>query len=310
MGTLGPMDEQFADLGEITICYETFGDPSDPTMLLIMGLGTQMLAWHEDFCGELVSAGFHVVRFDNRDCGRSTHVDAPSPSLKQLALRDRKAAAYTLSEMAGDAVGLLDHLGVGSAHIVGASMGGMIAQTVAIEHPHRVKTLTSIMSNTGGRFTGQPALLAYPVLLKTAPNEREAFADHIEKIYSTVGSPGFERDTEELRDRAKRSYDRSYSPRSTARQMAAVIASGSRSKALAKIDAPTLVIHGTKDKLVRPSGGRMTARAIPGAKLLMIDGMGHDLPRGAWPQITGAIVQTAEAAEAAEAHDSASAAAA
>jgi pimeloyl-ACP methyl ester carboxylesterase len=303
------MNEQFADLGEITLCYETFGDPSDPTMLLIMGLGTQMLAWHEDFCGELAAIGFHVVRFDNRDCGRSTHVKAKPPTIGQLARRDRKAAAYTLSDMAGDAVGLLDHLRVDRAHVVGASMGGMIAQTIAIEHPGRVASLTSIMSNTGGRLTGQPALVAYPVLLKTAPDEREAFADHLLKIYEKVGSPDFERDPEELREIARRSYDRSYSPASTARQLAAIVASGSRAKDLAKITAPTLVIHGTKDKLVRPSGGRMTARAIPGAKLLKIEGMGHDLPRGAWPQITGAIAQTARGAEAAGREPSAAAAA-
>jgi pimeloyl-ACP methyl ester carboxylesterase len=256
-----------------------------------------MLAWHEDFCGRLAGEGFHVVRFDNRDCGRSTHMKAKPPTIGQLVRRDRKAASYTLSDMAGDAIGLLDHLGVDSAHVVGASMGGMIAQTIAIEHPERVTSLTSIMSNTGGRFTGQPALFAYPVLLKTAPDEREAYADHIEKLYSTVGSPGFERDPEELREIALRSYDRSYSPASTARQLAAIVASGSRSKDLATISVPALVIHGTKDKLVRPSGGTMTARAIPGAKLLKIDGMGHDLPRGAWPQIVGAIVQTARDAE-------------
>ena len=294
------MNEQFADLGEITLCYETFGDPSDPTILLIMGLGTQMIAWHEDFCGELADAGFHVVRFDNRDCGRSTHMKAKPPTIGQLMRRDHKAASYKLSDMAADAVGLLDHLGVDRAHIVGASMGGMIAQTVAIEHPDRVISLTSIMSNTGGRFTGQPALTAYPVLIKTAPNDREAFAEHIQKVYKTIGSPDFERDAEEVREIALRSFDRSYSPASTARQMAAVIASGSRGKDLAKVSVPTLVIHGTKDKLIRPSGGKMTARAIPGAKLLKIEGMGHDLPRGAWPQMIGAIVQTARGADARE----------
>jgi pimeloyl-ACP methyl ester carboxylesterase len=292
------MTEQFADLGEITLCYETFGDPSDPTMLLIMGLGTQMLGWPEDFCRELAGNGFHVVRFDNRDAGRSTHVDGKPPTIGQLLRRDRKAASYTLADMADDAVGLLDHLGVERAHIVGGSMGGMIAQTLAARHPQRVISLTSIMSNTGGRITGQPALVAYPVLLKTAPNDREAFADHIVNMMGKIGSPGFERDTDELREIARQSYDRSYSPASAGRQLAAIIASGSRSKDLARITAPTLVIHGTADKLIRPSGGRATARAIPGAKLLKIEGMGHDLPRGAWPQIVPAIVQTARQAQA------------
>ena len=292
------MSEQFADLGEISLCYETFGDPSDPTILLIMGLATQMIAWRDDFCRELADAGFHVVRFDNRDCGRSTHLDAKPPTIGQLLRRDKRAAAYTLADMAGDAAGLLDHLGVERAHIVGASMGGMIAQTLAIRHPERVISLTSIMSNTGARLSGQPALVAYPVLLKTAPDDRERFTDHIVKLYGTIGSPGFERDDEDLRDLARRSYDRSYSPASSGRQLAAIIASPPRARDLRRLSVPTLVIHGTKDKLVRPSGGRATARAIPGAKLLKIDGMGHDLPRGAWPQIIGAIVQTARGAEA------------
>jgi pimeloyl-ACP methyl ester carboxylesterase len=292
------MSEQFADLGEISLCYETFGDPSDPTILLIMGLATQMIAWRDEFCRELADAGFHVVRFDNRDCGRSTHLDAKPPTIGQLLRRDKRAAAYTLADMAGDAAGLLDHLGVERAHIVGASMGGMIAQTLAIRHPERVISLTSIMSNTGARLSGQPALVAYPVLLKTAPDDRERFADHIVKLYGTIGSPGFERDDEDLRDLARRSYDRSYSPASSGRQLVAIIASPPRAADLQRLSVPTLVIHGTKDKLVRPSGGRATARAIPGAKLLKIDGMGHDLPRGAWPQIIGAIVQTARGAEA------------
>ena len=299
------MSEQFADLGEITLCYETFGDSSDPTMLLIMGLATQMIAWRDDFCLELAEAGFHVVRFDNRDCGRSTHLTAKPPTIGQLLRRDRRAANYTLADMAADAAGLLDHLGVERAHIVGASMGGMIAQTMAIRHPERVISLTSIMSNTGARLTGQPALVAYPVLLKTAPDDRERFADHIAKLYGTIGSPGFERDDEDLRDLARRSYDRSYSPASSGRQLAAIIASPPRARDLRQVSVPTLVIHGTKDKLVRPSGGRATARAIPGAKLLMIDGMGHDLPRGAWPQIIGAIVQTAREADVVEASASA-----
>jgi pimeloyl-ACP methyl ester carboxylesterase len=291
------MSEQFADLGEITLCYETFGDPSDPTILLIMGLGTQMIAWHDDFCGQLADAGFHVVRFDNRDCGRSTHLKAKPPSIGQLVRRDKKAASYLLDDMADDTAGLLDHLGVDRAHVVGTSMGGMIAQTTAIRHPDRVISLTSIMSNTGARLSGQPALVAYPALLKRAPDDREAFAEHVAKMYAVIGSPGFDRDEEEIREVARRSYGRGYSPASTARQLAAIVASPDRGKALRRLGVPTLVIHGTKDKLVRPSGGSATARAIPGAKLLKVDGMGHDLPRGAWPQIVPAIVQTARQAQ-------------
>jgi pimeloyl-ACP methyl ester carboxylesterase len=294
------MNEQYADLGEITLCYETFGDPSDPTMLLIMGLGTQMIGWNDDFCGELADAGYHVVRFDNRDCGRSTHVDARPPTIGQILRRDRSAASYKLADMAADAVGLLDHLGVDRAHVVGASMGGMIAQTVAARYPGRVISLTSIFSNTGSRWSGQPAFVAYPVLLKASPNDREKYAEHIVKLYDRIGSPGFDRDLDEIRELGRIAYDRNWSPPSTARQLAAIIASGNRRKELAQITAPTLVIHGTSDKLVRPSGGSATARAIPGAKLLKIEGMGHDLPRGAWPKIIPAIVQTARQAEAAE----------
>src|SRR4051794_32826070 len=184
------MPEQMCRVSdEIELCYETFGDPSDPTALLIMGLATQMIAWPDDFCRQLADRGFHVVRFDNRDAGHSTHIKGRAPTVGQLALRKKSAAHYRLSDLAGDAVGLLDDLGVDKAHVVGASMGGMIAQTVAIEHPERVLSLVSIMSNTGGQLSGQPALALYPVLLSAAPKEREAFAEHVAKVYDKIGSP-------------------------------------------------------------------------------------------------------------------------
>ncbi len=290
------MAEQFADLGEITLCYESFGDSADPTLLLIMGLGTQMIAWHDDFCRELTDAGFHVVRFDNRDAGRSTHTDARPPTAGELLRRSPKPATYTLADMADDAAGLLDHLGVESAHVVGASMGGMIAQTLAARHPSRVKSLVSIMSNTGARLSGQPAFMAYPLLLKAAPRDREAFADHVVAVFNKIGSPGFERDEEQVRDLALRSYDRDRDPAAAGRQLAAIVASGARKREIARITAPTLVIHGDADKLIRPSGGKATARAIPGARLMTIEGMGHDLPRGAWPRIVDGIVDNARRA--------------
>ena len=290
------MNEQFADLGEVTLCYETFGDPANPTLLLIMGLATQMIGWHADFCGQLADAGFHVVRFDNRDSGRSTHIKARPPKIGELARRSKKPARYTLDDMADDAVGLLDHLGVERAHVCGASMGGMIAQTVAIRHPQRVLSLVSIMSNTGARLSGQPALAVYPLLFKTAPSEREAFAEHVARTFDKIGSPGFDRDLDEVRDMARVSYDRGRDPAAPGRQLAAIIASPGRSKELGRITAPTLVIHGKADKLVRPSGGRATARAISGARLVEIDGMGHDLPRGAWPRMIDAIVDNARRA--------------
>jgi len=291
------MNEQFCDVGGgIRLCYETFGDPSDPALLLIMGLGTQMVAWHEDFCARLVDEGFHVIRYDNRDIGRSTHLkDAPTPTLGQLAMR-RPPAAYLLEDMANDAVGLLDCLGIERAHVVGASMGGMIAQTLAATRPERVLSLTSIMSTTGSRRVGQPAYRVLPIFLRQAPSDREAFIEHTVTLFETIGSRGIERDDDELREVAGLMFDRGLDPGGTSRQLAAIIASGNRTNALRNITAPTVVVHGTADRLVRPSGGRATARAIPGAKLVKVEGMGHDLPRAVWDQVVSAIVSNAQRA--------------
>jgi pimeloyl-ACP methyl ester carboxylesterase len=280
--------------GDVELCYETFGDPDDPPVVLIMGLATQMIAWHEDFCAQLAERGFFVVRFDNRDAGRSTRFrDARPPTLRQMLLRDRRAAAYSLADMAQDVVGLLDHLGIERAHVVGASMGGMIAQTVAIRHPDRVLSLVSIMSNTGGRWSGQPALTIYPIFLKRAPHDRDGYIEHSVRLFTAIGSAGFPRDEEELRAHAALAYDRGVSAAASGRQLAAILAERDRTADLRRLRVPALVIHGTADKLVAPSGGRRTAKAIPGARLLEIEGMGHDLPRGAWPQILGGIEETA-----------------
>jgi pimeloyl-ACP methyl ester carboxylesterase len=289
------MNEQFATVGDIELCYETFGDPSDPPMLMIMGLGAQMVAWNTDFIAELVERGFFVIRFDNRDSGRSTklrHARPPTP-LELATRRAGAAATYTLSDMAADAAGLLDHLGIESAHVVGASMGGMIAQMLAAEHPDRVRSLASIMSTTGSRLAGQPALRTYPFLLKRAPDDREQFIERAVALFRIVGSTAFERDEDELRRMIGLSFDRGVSAAATGRQLAAIAASGNRTAALRRIKAPTVVIHGNKDVLVRPSGGKATARAIPGARLEPIEGMGHDLPRGVWPRIVTAIEQNA-----------------
>jgi len=292
------MPELVCRVGDLDIAYETFGDPANPAVLLVMGLGTQMLGWHEDFCAEIAGRGFHVIRYDNRDVGRSTALrDLPVPTIPQLLLRSKQAAGYTLADMADDGAGLLDHLGIDRAHVVGASMGGMIAQTLAARRPDRVLSLVSIMSNTGARFSGQPKLVTYKALLARPPQEREAYVEHTVKVFRLIGSPGFERDDDELRRIAATAYDRGRNPAGAARQLAAIIASGDRTELLSTIRAPTLVIHGTADRLVRPSGGRATARAIPGARLLMIEGMGHDLPRGTWPQIVGAIADNAARAD-------------
>jgi pimeloyl-ACP methyl ester carboxylesterase len=288
------MDERFCEVGNgITLCYEAFGEPSDPTALLIMGLGTQMVAWHEDFCRELAGEGFHVVRFDNRDAGRSTHVRGAPPTIRQLLLRSKRAARYTLADMAGDAAALLRELDTGPAHVIGASMGGMIAQTLAARHPERVRSLVSIMSNTGALSNGQPALRMYPFFLRRPALDRDEYVAHFTRLFAAIGSTGLPRDPQEIRELAALSYDRDHDPAGTGRQLAAIIASGDRTSELRRIVAPTLVVHGTADPLVRPSGGRATARAIPGAKLMRVPGMGHDLPRAVWPRLIEAIGENA-----------------
>ncbi len=288
------MSEQFCDVGRgVTLCYETFGEPSDPTALLVMGLGTQMVAWHEDFCRQLAARGLHVVRFDNRDIGRSTHMGSRPPTVVQLLARSKRAAKYTLTDMADDAAGLLRELDLAPAHVIGASMGGMIAQTLAANHPTLVSTLVSIMSNTGHRRSGQPALRIYPALLRRAPREREAFVAHAKRLFTAIGSTGLPLDLDDLRELAEISYDRDHDPHGAGRQLAAIIASGDRTADLRRIAIPTLVIHGTADPLVNPSGGRATARAIAGAELMEIEGMGHDLPRAIWPRLIDAICDQA-----------------
>jgi pimeloyl-ACP methyl ester carboxylesterase len=288
------MDEHFCDVGRgITLCYETFGDAGDPTALLIMGLGTQMVAWHEDFCRALAERGFHVVRFDNRDIGRSTHMLGPPPTIRQLLLRSRRAAQYTLADMADDSALLLERLQLAPAHVIGASMGGMIAQTLAARHPDSVRSLVSIMSNTGALSNGQPALRLYPFFLRRPTVGREQYLAHFERLFAAIGSTGIPRDPDEIRELAALSYDRDHDPAGPGRQLAAIIASGDRTRELRKVVAPTLVLHGTADPLVRPSGGRATARAIAGARLNTVEGMGHDLPRAVWPRLIDAIAENA-----------------
>jgi pimeloyl-ACP methyl ester carboxylesterase len=288
------MDERFCDLNNgITLCYETFGEPSDPTALLIMGLGTQMVAWHEDFCRQLADAGFHVVRFDNRDIGHSTHVQGPPPTIRQLLTRSKRAAHYRLADMADDAARLLGELELAPAHVIGASMGGMIAQTLAARRPELVRSLTSIMSNTGALSNGQPAPRLYPFFLRRPAAGRDAYVAHFERLFAAIGSRGLPREPPEIRELATISYERDHDPAGPGRQLAAILASGDRTSELRQIEAPTLVIHGTADPLVRPSGGRATARAIGGAKLKLVQGMGHDLPRAAWTEIIDAIAENA-----------------
>ena len=293
------VSEQFCDVGRgITLCYETFGDPADPPVLLIMGLGTQMIAWHVEFCQELAGRGFHVVRFDNRDIGHSTHVQGRPPTIPQLLLRSTRAARYTLTDMADDTAALLRELDLAPAHVVGASMGGMIAQMLAAHHPRSVRSLVSIMSNTGNIRSGQPSLRIYSIFLRRAPAQREAFIEHMENVFTAIGSPGLARDPEDIRTLAGMSYDRDRDAAGPGRQLAAIMASGDRTPQLRGITAPTLVIHGTADRLVAASGGRATARAIARSRLELIPGMGHDLPRVLWPRIIDLIAGHAKDADA------------
>ena len=288
------MNEQFADLGAVRLCYETFGDPADPPLQLIMGLGTQMVAWHDDFCRQLAGHGFFVIRYDNRDCGKSTSMQGRPVTLLELVSKRVKTPPYTLAAMADDAIGLLDHLGIARAHVVGASMGGMIAQHVALRYPGRVLSLVSIMATTGGRFVGQPKLAVIPLFL-SRPRGKDDYVERAVKLFRAVGSKRLF-DEDYVRESAALSWDRGINAAGTGRQLAAITADGNRTSRLGRVTAPTLVIHGKDDRLVSPSGGRATAKAIPGARLLMLDDMGHDLPRPIWPEIIGAIVENTERA--------------
>lgn len=292
------MAEQFTRISPaVTLCHESFGERSDPPLVLVMGLGTQMVAWHDDFCLELARRGFHVTRFDNRDVGRSTHHDFQPPTLAQLFIRRLPPGQYALEDMAGDLAALIDALDLGPAHIVGASMGGMIAQVLAAERPEQVRSLVSIMSNTGSRVSGQPALSVYRHFLKEAPQEREAFVEHVARLFSLIGSTKLGANVDEVREVARRSFDRGHDPAGAGRQLGAIAKTGNRTPMLRRISVPTLVIHGTHDRLVRTSGGRATARAIHGARLELIEGMGHDLPRAAWPRMLDGIVANARRAD-------------
>jgi pimeloyl-ACP methyl ester carboxylesterase len=287
--------EQFARVGEVDLCYETFGDPGAPAMLLVMGLGGQMVLWDERFCEKLAERGFFVVRFDNRDIGRSTILrELGVPSRPQLFLRDRRGARYSLDDMAGDAAGLTRQLDLGAAHVVGVSMGGMIAQLLAIQHPRRVRSLVSIMSSTGNRRVGQAHPRLWPRMVRRVRRDREGYIRDFIETYQTIGSTRYPPDPERMRRRAERCFDRGLHPSGAARQLAAVITAYDRTPFLGELNVPTTVIHGTADPLVRPSGGRATAEAIPGARLLMLDGMGHDMPPELWPDIIEAISENAE----------------
>lgn len=274
----------------IEICYETFGDPGDPPVVLTMGLGVQMIGWAEDFCADLAARGHYVIRFDNRDAGESTHLhEAGLPDLARIFTGDGATAAYTLDDMAADLFGLIDALGLERVHLVGASLGGMICQTATVRRPERVASLTSIMSlSRRADWESDPAAAA--ALIQEPARDAQSYADQAVRSFHTIGSTGFPFDEETVRTAALRSYARAYDPAGVTRQLAAILTPGQdRAEGLARLGIPTLVIHGTVDPLIKSIGGQRMAEAIPGARWLPIEGMGHDLPRGAWPRILTAI---------------------
>jgi pimeloyl-ACP methyl ester carboxylesterase len=278
----------------IQLEYDTIGDHSLPALLLIAGNGAQMIFWEVEFCESLAKKGLFVIRFDNRDAGLSTKFDeAGIPDMMaaiKAAMEGRTVeSSYSLEDMADDAVGLLDALGIEKAHICGASMGGMIAQVISYRHPKRVLSLTSIMSNTGNPELPQGKPDAIAAVIAPAPGERDAYVEHYVNVWRRIWSPGFPFEEERARTFMEKSYARSYCPQGMARQNTAVIASGDRRPSLSTMMVPTLVIHGADDPLIPVEGGKDTARVIPGATLLIIQGMGHDMPRGVWGEMVDAI---------------------
>ncbi|GID27783.1 alpha/beta fold hydrolase [Paractinoplanes brasiliensis] len=274
----------------IDVHYETVGNPDDPAFLLIMGLGAQLIAWPADFCAELAARGFHVVLLDNRDVGLSTAFDELGPpDVAAIMGGDPSTAPYLISDMAADAAGLLKALDLPRAHVAGVSMGGMIAQQLTIDHPDLVASLCSIMSTTGDRTVGRPTPEAMAVLMRPPGTTRDEILAGSVATSRAIGSPAYPAPDERLHQQAVASYERSYRPQGTQRQYAAILASPDRTTALATVTTPTLIIHGEADPLINVSGGRATAAAIPGAELLVLPGMGHDLPQPLWPQIIDAM---------------------
>jgi pimeloyl-ACP methyl ester carboxylesterase len=283
----------------IEIAYETFGDPGEPPVVLVMGLGTQMIAWPDPLCEELAERGHYVVRFDNRDAGASTHLHGvPAPSIARVLAR-REPPPYTIDDMADDALGLIDALELGPVHLVGASLGGFIAQTAALRRRDRLRSLTLLMTSTGSRRVGQanPRLIGR-LLQGRVVADRNAAMDAVVETFRVIGSKGFALDEERLRDVGARSYDRGYDPGGYRRQLAAVVGQPNRTDQLRRLDLPTLVMHGLHDPLVAPSGGLALARVIRGARFVGFSGMGHDLPRELWPEFADHITALARRADA------------
>jgi pimeloyl-ACP methyl ester carboxylesterase len=292
-------EELFAEVAPgVQLCYQTFGHAGGDPLVLVMGLGGPMTWWDPELCTMLAEAGFQVVRFDNRDTGRSSRARG-RVTRKQLVrsfLGRGGRPPYTLSDMAADAFGLMDHLGWESAHVAGVSMGGMIAQTMAVDQPRRVRSLTSIMSTLGKRTVGWQHPSLFPALIGPRAAGREAYVTSSAKMWQLIGSPGFPLDDDKVRARAEETFDRGVSASGVMRQMVAILNQPNRSRSLASLRIPAAVVHGAADKMVHVSGGRATAQAIPGAELLVIDGMGHDMPADLFQTLTDVIRRTADRA--------------
>ncbi|RYU14198.1 alpha/beta fold hydrolase [Nocardioides iriomotensis] len=297
-----PSPERFVTLrtpqGDLELCYQTFGDPADETVLLVMGLGGPMTWWDAAFCQRLADRGFHVVRYDNRDTGRSSRVQGrvTLPGIVGSFLGRSGPPPYTLVDMADDAFGLLDHLGSERAHVVGISMGGMIAQTMTVARPGRVRSLTSIMSTTGRRTVGwqDPRLL--PMLVARRAHTRESYVAASARLWKVIGSPLYPDRAEDVQERAGETWDRGVSASGVARQMKAILSAPDRTRPLRDLDVPSLVIHGTSDRMVHVSGGRATSQALRGSELLLVPGMGHDVPKDLHVTFVDAIERTARRA--------------
>ncbi|WIX91063.1 alpha/beta hydrolase [Amycolatopsis sp. DG1A-15b] len=292
------MTDQIADAGRgISLAYERIGDTGAEPLVLVAGLGQQLHSWPDAFCAKLAERGYEVVRFDNRDAGRSTHPRFRPPSLLGMLAGRFPAQQYDLTDMAADTIGLFDALDLETAHIAGVSMGGMIAQTTAARYPERIRTLTSIMSTTGSRVLGRPALSTLRMMGAKPPKSREEAVESAVRMFRHIGSHGFPFDEARVRELAGTGWDRDPTAGGVGRQLAAIMKSGNRTPLLRKITAPTLVIHGDRDRMVHPTGGAATARAIPGARLETVRGMGHDLPEGAWPAILDLIDEHARSSD-------------
>jgi pimeloyl-ACP methyl ester carboxylesterase len=289
-------DELRAPANGIELAYQELGEPDGEPMVMVMGLGTQMIHWPDGFCELLVERGFRLILFDNRDIGHSTWLEAPVPGRVAMLLGLRRRLAYTLDDMADDLAGLIEYLEIAPAHVVGVSQGGMIAQVLGYRRPELVRSLGLIMTGSGKRVASVPRLRALGTLLRELPDDRDAHVEALVRVFKVIGSPDYPEDEAWLREQIAAGYDRGNNQAGAVRQLHAITASGDRTRRLRRVKAPTVVIHGTRDPLVRPASGRALAKAIPGARLELIEGMGHDLPPGLWERVADLLAENARRA--------------